>query len=120
MLEDVLLLSCLSDPVDHSSNVRVSGSNTNSGRRDSWDVINKTKSLLSHNSLESLTNMRETQLNTDLIYGRPQASNNETEYNTRYNKFELVEKKTSDHDQADRFRIYSYDFCYFFVGRALS
>ena len=62
-------------------------------RRDSWDVINKTKHLLSHNSLESLANMTESQLNTDLSYNRPQELDNETERNTRYNKFSLAEKQ---------------------------
>lgn len=61
------------------------------GRRDSWDVINKTKHLLSHNSLESLANMPESQLNTDLTYrSRPSVERDlETERNTRYNKYEL-------------------------------
>lgn len=111
ILSAPLIHFSFSDPVDHTSNVRVSSSNTNSGRRDSWDVINKTKNILSHNSLESLANMPETQLNTDLAYGRPRALDSETEYNTRYNKFELVEKKTSERissdDQSDRYRIYS-------------
>lgn len=81
------------DAVDSSPNIRVSKGNT--ARRDSWDVINKTKHLLSHNSLESLANMTERQLNTDLSYGRTSVDrDSETERNTRYNKFALgVEKQ---------------------------
>ncbi|XP_055380209.1 filamin-A isoform X2 [Condylostylus longicornis] len=78
------------DPiVDHSSNVRVSSIKPASSRRDSWDVINKTKHLLSHNSLESLANMTERQLNTDLSYNRPDIDH-ETHKNTQYNKYSLI------------------------------
>lgn len=67
--------------------------------------------MLSHNSLESLANMTESQLNTDLGYGRPRALDSETEYNTRYNKFELVEKRTTERrgseELSDRYKIYS-------------
>lgn len=91
--------------------MRVSGlKNGNAARRDSWDVINKTKNILSHNSLESLANMTESQLNTDLGY-RPRALDSQTEYNTRYNKFELVEKRTTERrgseELSDRYKIYS-------------
>lgn len=101
------------DPVDSSSNVRVSGlKNNNSSRRDSWDVLNKTKNILSHNSLESLANMTEGQLNTDLSYSRPRGLDSETEYNTRYNKFELVEKRSTERrgsdDNSERYKVYSY------------
>lgn len=53
--------------------------------------------MLSHNSLESLANMTETQLNTDLSYTRPDIDN-ETHRNTQYNKFALNEQK----QQSDR------------------
>ncbi|XP_016953074.1 filamin-B isoform X3 [Drosophila biarmipes] len=74
--------------IDHSSNVRVSSMKPASARRDSWDVINKTKHMLSHNSLESLANMTEKQLNTELQYNRPDLDH-ETHRNTQYNKFAL-------------------------------
>lgn len=78
--------------MDSSSNIRVSKGNA--ARRDSWDVINKTKHLFSHNSLESLANMTEGQLNTDLSYGRTSIDRDvETERNTRYNKFALGGEK---------------------------
>lgn len=71
-----------------------------SARRDSWDVINKTKHMLSHNSLESLANMTETQLNTDLSYHRPDIDN-ETQRNTQYNKFSLQEQRRNSRDSVD-------------------
>lgn len=108
----IMMEILLTDPVDSSSNVRVSGlKNSNNARRDSWDVLNKTKNVLSHNSLESLANMTESQLNTDLSYNRPRGLDSETEYNTRYNKFELVEKRSTERrgsdDNSDRYKIYS-------------
>lgn len=69
-------------------------SKNNAARRDSWDVINKTKHLLSHNSLESLANMTEAQLNTNLSYGRNSVDrDSETERNTRHNKYALGAEK---------------------------
>lgn len=82
--------------VDPAPNIRVS-TLKNGTRRDSWDAINKTKHLLSHNSLESLANMTENQLNTDI--GSTQeprvhrdSLDSETHRNTQYNKFALREK----------------------------
>lgn len=69
-----------------------------SARRDSWDVINKTKHMLSHNSLESLANMTEKQLNTELQYNRPDLDH-ETHRNTQYNKFAL--HKQQQQQQSD-------------------
>lgn len=85
--------------------------NNSASRRDSWDVINKTKNILSHNSLESLANMTEGQLNTDLSYNRPRELDSETAYNTRYNKFALSEKRITESrasdELSDRYKIYS-------------
>ncbi|XP_030388027.1 filamin-B isoform X2 [Scaptodrosophila lebanonensis] len=96
--------------IDHSSNVRVSSIKPTSARRDSWDVINKTKHMLSHNSLESLANMTERQLNTELNYSRPDIDN-ETQRNTQYNKFALQQqqKQNADYrrdspDEVDRYK----------------
>ncbi|XP_049297957.1 filamin-B isoform X1 [Anopheles funestus] len=77
--------------VDYSSNIKVNASSANGGqpsRRDSYDVINKTKHLFSQNSLESLANLTERQLNTDLTYDRS-TLDNQTEKNTHFNKFSL-------------------------------
>lgn len=96
--------------IDHSSNIRVSKDKQSASRRDSWDAINKTKHLLSHNSLESLANMTEKQLNTDLTYSRSSNErDSETERNTRYNKFLLNEKQRSESrsDDADKYKLYS-------------
>uniref|UniRef100_A0A8W7PHV9 Calponin-homology (CH) domain-containing protein n=1 Tax=Anopheles coluzzii TaxID=1518534 RepID=A0A8W7PHV9_ANOCL len=74
--------------VDYSSNIKVNGANGQPSRRDSYDVINKTKHLFSQNSLESLANLTERQLNTDLTYDRS-TLDNQTEKNTHFNKFSL-------------------------------
>uniref|UniRef100_A0A2M4CKF2 Putative actin-binding cytoskeleton protein filamin n=1 Tax=Anopheles darlingi TaxID=43151 RepID=A0A2M4CKF2_ANODA len=76
--------------VDYSSNIKVTtnGLNGAPSRRDSYDVINKTKHLFSQNSLESLANLTERQLNTDLTYDRS-TLDNQTEQNTHFNKFSL-------------------------------
>lgn len=83
------------DVVDHAPNLRVS-TLRNGTRRDSWDAINKTKHLLSHNSLESLANMTESQLNTDIgHHERPpnrDSFDSETHRNTQFNKFALRER----------------------------
>ncbi|XP_043645284.1 filamin-A isoform X2 [Drosophila teissieri] len=83
--------------IDHSSNVRVSSMKPATARRDSWDVINKTKHMLSHNSLESLANMTEKQLNTELQYNRPDLDH-ETHRNTQYNKFALHKQQQHQSD----------------------
>lgn len=73
--------------VDHTSNVRVSSNKLSIvSRRDSWDVINKTKHLLSHNSLESLKNLTENQLNTNSISNRKHFDP-ETQLNTHFNQY---------------------------------
>lgn len=82
--------------VDPAPNIRVSTLKSGT-RRDSWDAINKTKHLLSHNSLESLANMTESQLNTDIGSTQEPRSfrdslDSETQRNTQYNKFALREK----------------------------
>ncbi|OXU24388.1 hypothetical protein TSAR_010294, partial [Trichomalopsis sarcophagae] len=51
--------------IDTSSNVKVSSMVGGSSRRDSWDAIAKTKSLLSSNSLESLANLANDSLTID-------------------------------------------------------
>lgn len=80
------------ETISYSSNLKVTNNNNNSNnnnktgpRRDSWDVLNKTKGILSPNSLESLANLTETQLNTDLV-------DNVTQRNTKYNKFLLNDR----------------------------
>lgn len=53
--------------VDTSPIIKVSSMTDNSAsRRDSWDAIAKTRNILSDRSLESLANLTESQLDTDL------------------------------------------------------
>lgn len=61
--------------VDTSSNVRVSSMVGGTSRRDSWDAIEKTKSLLSYGSLESLAN---------LTNNSAMAENNSNYFNNNY------------------------------------
>ncbi|XP_057668388.1 filamin-A isoform X2 [Diorhabda carinulata] len=56
-----------SNGVDTSPIVKVSSINDqSSARRDSWDAIAKTRNILSDRSLESLANLTESQLDTEL------------------------------------------------------
>ncbi|KAB0797522.1 hypothetical protein PPYR_08515 [Photinus pyralis] len=53
--------------VDTTPIIKVSGANEQvSARRDSWDAIAKTRNMLSHRSLESVANLTEPQLSTEL------------------------------------------------------
>lgn len=72
--------------IDYSSNV--SPTKAGASRRDSWDVLNKTKHMFSNNSLESLAKLTEEQLNTNLSHDRS-AVESETHTNTQFNKFSL-------------------------------
>lgn len=55
--------------------------------------------------------MTENQLNTDLSYNRPQELENETERNTRYNKFSLAERQRLEarrsSEEAAKYRLLS-------------
>lgn len=57
--------------VDTSSNVRVSSMVGGASRRDSWDAIAKTKSLLSYGSLESLANLTNNSPTAENRVGSP-------------------------------------------------
>lgn len=60
--------------VDTSSNVRVSSMVSGTSRRDSWDAIAKTKSLLSYGSLESLANLTNSSPTAENRGGSPNDS----------------------------------------------
>jgi filamin len=99
------------DCIDYTSNIKVNTTKLSTpSRRDSWDVINKTKHLLSHNSLESLANLTRTQLNTDLSYVRAKDVDQETERNTQYNKYNslTVDPKTIKYDADTEIKSYKY------------
>lgn len=62
--------------VDTSPIIKVSSMADHEGtsRRDLWDVMNKTRNVLSERSLESLANLTEAQLNTELNRRRTEES----------------------------------------------
>ncbi|KMQ96133.1 filamin-a-like isoform x1 protein, partial [Lasius niger] len=72
--------------VDTSSNVRVSSMVGGTSRRDSWDAIAKTKSLLSYGSLESLAN---------LTNNSPTAENNSPNNNFLNNNYKNAQSHTT-------------------------
>lgn len=101
--------SSLNEGVDYSA--IVSPSKLAASRRDSWDVLNKTKHMFSKNSLESLANLTDKQLDTNLSYDRSNVEN-ETHSNTQYNKFSLSEssykERSEDHVKKSSFNDYGY------------
>lgn len=82
--------------IDYSSNI--SPLKPTAGRRDSWDVLNKTKHMFSNNSLESLAKLTEEQLDTNLSYDRS-AVDNETHTNTQFNKFSLSDSSYKERNE---------------------
>ncbi|KAG7199467.1 hypothetical protein KM043_014093 [Ampulex compressa] len=73
--------------VDTSSNVRVSSMVGGTSRRDSWDAIAKTKSLLSYGSLESLANLTNS----------PPAVENQNFVNNNYKNTQSYSSKNVSH-----------------------
>lgn len=88
-----MLKNNLIEGVDYTSNI--SSLKTGASRRDSWDVLNKTKHMFSNNSLESLANLTDKQLDTNLSYDRA-GVDNETHTNTQYNKFSLSDSTRNE------------------------
>lgn len=86
----------LSDGIDYTSNV--SPIKSGAARRDSWDVLNKTKHMFSNNSLESLAKLTEEQLDTNLSYDRS-AVDTETHTNTQFNKFSLSDASYKERNE---------------------
>ncbi|XP_050456276.1 filamin-A isoform X1 [Cataglyphis hispanica] len=79
--------------VDTSSNVRVSSMVGSTSRRDSWDAIAKTKSLLSYGSLESLANLT----NSPTAENRDNSPNNNFLNNNYKNTQSYTTKNVSSH-----------------------
>lgn len=76
------------DGVDTSPIVKVSPAGDRAAlRRDSWDAIAKTRNLLSHRSLESVANLTESQLNSEMQKKRAEEHssfvNHEQSYRTQ-------------------------------------
>lgn len=87
----------ITEGVDYSPIVSQSKIGSNA-RRDSWDVLNKTKHMFSNNSLESLAKLTDTQLDTNLSYDRSTVDN-ETHSNTQYNKFLLSDASYKERNE---------------------
>lgn len=95
--------------VDYSSNI--SSLKLGASRRDSWDVLNKTKHMFSNNSLESLANLDAKQLDTNLSFDRS-AVDTETHSNTQYNKFSLSDSSFKERNEKFVSKTHSNDFGY--------
>lgn len=91
-----MLKNNLIEGVDYTSNI--SSLKTGASRRDSWDVLNKTKHMFSNNSLESLANLTDKQLDTSLSYDRA-GVDSETHTNTQYNKFSLSDSSFKERNE---------------------
>lgn len=76
--------SFYTEGVDTSPIIKVSSDHV---RRDSWDAINKTKNVFSERSLESLANLTESQLDTDVRRQKTE----------EHNRFLRNEQKYTDH-----------------------
>ncbi|XP_030749718.1 filamin-A-like [Sitophilus oryzae] len=94
-----------SEGVDTSPIVKVSSMVDNTTRRDSWDAINKTKNIFSERSLESLANLTESQLDSDIRRQKTEEHNrfllNEQKYTTSSHsdyKHNYSEKYTNNVD----------------------
>uniref|UniRef100_A0A6P7EZ55 Filamin-A-like n=1 Tax=Diabrotica virgifera virgifera TaxID=50390 RepID=A0A6P7EZ55_DIAVI len=90
-----------SNGVDTTPIIKVSSLNDqSSARRDSWDAIAKTKNILSDRSLESLANLTESQLDTDIRRRKAEEHSKfvlkEQSYQTNYNENYSSSKKYSD------------------------
>lgn len=73
------------DGIDTSPIVKVSSvSDRPTARRDSWDAIAKTRNMLSHRSLESVANLTESQLNTELNRKREHEYNEQSRHSQKY------------------------------------
>jgi filamin len=104
-----MLRNNLSESIDYTSNV--SPTKLGASRRDSWDVLNKTKHMFSNNSLESLANLTDKQLDTNLSYDRS-VVDNETHTNTQYNKFSLSDSSYKERNEKYVTKMNSNDYGY--------
>lgn len=92
------------DGIDSRPIVKLSTDNQASLRRDSWDAISKTKNMLSDRSLESLANLTESQLDTEIRKKRSEeqsryTSNNAQQTQTNY----ITTKKYNIDDYGERY-----------------
>lgn len=85
------------DGVDTSPLIKVSALNDRAAaRRDSWDAINKTRGILSHRSLESVANIADKQLDSELSYKNESSYKTEEHFSTRENNYSHNERYQSE------------------------
>ncbi|KAJ8954350.1 hypothetical protein NQ318_011022 [Aromia moschata] len=95
-----------SEGVDTSPIIKVSSvADQTSARRDSWDAIAKTRNILSDRSLESLANLTQSQLDSDLRRRKAEEHSrfilNEQNYKSSYNQNYASQKYSSTLDNYD-------------------
>ncbi|KAJ8980083.1 hypothetical protein NQ317_009439 [Molorchus minor] len=95
-----------SEGVDTSPIIKVSSmADQSSARRDSWDAIAKTRNILSERSLESVANLTESQLNSDLRRQKAEEHSrllaNEQSYKSSYSQNYSTQKYGSHVDSYD-------------------
>ncbi|XP_050306612.1 filamin-A isoform X2 [Anthonomus grandis grandis] len=97
------------DGVDTTPLARVSTMADQSTRRDSWDAINKTKNIFSERSLESLANLTDNQLDSEIRRQKTEENNsftvNEQKYTTTNYTSSTSEKYSNNTDHYNE-RIY--------------
>lgn len=76
-------------------------------RRDSWDVLNKTKHMFSNDSFDSITNVNESQQSQNR--GKV---DNETQSNTKYNKYSLSDSSVKERSEKYVTKTLSSDYDY--------
>lgn len=91
------------DSIDTSPIVKVSpAADKATSRRDSWDAIAKTRNMLSHRSLESVANLTESQLNSELQRQRAEEHlefvNREQSYRTQNYAQSYSQKYSNSND----------------------
>lgn len=88
--------------IDTSPIVKVSAmADRAAARRDSWDAIAKTRNILSHRSLESVANLTESQLNSELHQKREEEHSSYTNHEQSY-KFQKYTSDTDGYGSIDR------------------
>lgn len=81
-------------------------------RRDSWDVLNKTKHMFSNNSMESLTNLTDKQLDSKNVTANRASVDSETQMNTQYNKYLLSDSSYKERSEKFVTKTLSNDYDY--------
>lgn len=83
-------------------------------RRDSWDVLNKTKHMFNNDSFDSLTNLNEaqqSQVESRTTQNRGKVDS-ETQSNTKYNKYSLSDSSVKERSEKYVTKTLSSDYDY--------